>query len=86
MGKIPTEKMKIPQGEIFSYNISSVWHILLEIGHFSFLCQLKVLGHFAKNWFGKKNPVAVACISKTYAHLQTMTNISVMYLSIGINL
>ena len=33
--------------------------ILLEISHFSFLCQLKVLGHFAKNWFGKKIPVAV---------------------------
>ena len=42
-----------------TYRISSVWFILLEISHLSFLCQLKVLGHFAKNWFGKKNPVAV---------------------------
>ena len=39
--------------------ISSVWPILLEISHFSFLCQLKVLGHLAKNWFGKKIPVAI---------------------------
>ena len=31
----------------------------MEISYFSFLCQLKVLGHFAKNWFGKKIPVAV---------------------------
>ena len=37
-----------------TYRISSVWSILLEISHFSFLCQLKVLGHFAKKWFGKK--------------------------------
>ena len=37
-----------------TYRISSVWFILLEISHLSFLCQLKVLGHFAKNWFGKK--------------------------------
>ena len=42
-----------------TYRISSVGSILLEISHFSFLCQLKVLGHFAKNWFGKKIPVAV---------------------------
>ena len=44
-----------------TYRISSVGSILLEISHFSFLCQLKVLGHFAKNWFGKKIPVAVIC-------------------------
>ena len=43
-----------------TYRISSVGSILLEISHFSFLCQLKVLGHFAKNWFGKKFPVAVS--------------------------
>ena len=42
-----------------TYRISSVWSILLEISHFSFLCQLKVLGHFAKNWFGIKILVAV---------------------------
>ena len=42
-----------------TYRISSVWFILLEISHLSFLCQLKVLGHFAKNWFGKKNPLAI---------------------------
>ena len=42
-----------------TYRISSVGSILLEISHFSFLCQLKVLGHFAKNWFGKKVAVAV---------------------------
>ena len=42
-----------------TYRITSVGSILLEISHFSFLCQLKVLGHFAKNWFGKKIPVAV---------------------------
>ena len=38
-----------------SYRISSVWPILLEISHFKCHCLLKVLGHFAKNWFGKKN-------------------------------
>ena len=38
---------------------SPVGSILLEISHFRFLCQLKVLGHFAKNQSGKKNPVAV---------------------------
>ena len=45
-----------------TYRISSVWSIYLEISHFSFLCQLKVLGHFAKNWFGKNIPVAVHLI------------------------
>ena len=35
------------------YMISSVWSILREISGFRCLCLLKVLGHFAKNWFGK---------------------------------
>ena len=39
-----------------------MWSILQEISHFSFLCQLKVLGHFAKNWFGNYILVAVSII------------------------
>ena len=61
-GKIPAGMVKNPVITDFkpkTYRISSVGSILLEISHFSFLCQLKVLGHFAKNWFGKKIPVAV---------------------------
>ena len=52
-----------------TYRISSVWSILLEISHLSFLCQLKVLGHFAKNWFGKKIPVAVQNIFQYHYRL-----------------
>ena len=51
------------------------------MSHFSFLCQLKVLGHFAKNWFGKKIPVAVnnvMCLA--FIRFNTLTYIKLSFL------
>ena len=55
-GDIPLKMSKSPRG---CANPSGDFYLCCGIFPWWFLCLLKVLGDFAKNWFGRKLPAVV---------------------------